>query len=371
MSVDIAAIENNPVISTAVQVGFLDIPVINTPNMNTSISSLVKEQSHPNMSSSSVVKEQSHTLSSIHRKQQNYSALLEAQGVILGQVANCLMDDGATGDFISSSFVKKLQVTPVSAPSRQIKLAIKNNSTPAQCNMGITVPIALSSLVENRYFDIADLDHYDVILGMPWHEDHNPVINWKEKTVSVGLEDGQDIQVAGPQKQKKHNKMLSQTETTVNSSVNIARISLLQTKRLVRKKGTEICLCLVRGTEYGASEQQSLQPQIEKLLKEYKDVFPDELPNGLPPSRAIEHHIDLVPGAEPTSRAPFSLSFGELQEMKKQLDELLEKGHIRPSVSPFGAPVLFIKKKDGSLRMCIDYRMLNKLPLRIVMHYLE
>jgi len=274
------------------------------------------------------------------------------------------MDDGATGDFISSSFVKKLQVTPVSAPSRQIKLAIKNNSTPAQCNMGITLLIALSSLVENRYFDIADLDHYDVILGMPWHEDHNPVINWKEKTVSVGLEDGQDIQVAGPQKQKKHNKMLSQTEANVNSSVNIARISLLQTKRLVRKKGTEICLCLVRGTEYGASEQQALQPQVEKLLKEYKDVFPDELPNGLPPSRTVEHHIDLVPGAEPTSRAPFRLSFEELQEMKKQLDELLEKGHIRPSVSPFGAPVLFIKKKDGSLRMCIDYQMLNQVTIK-------
>ena len=79
----------------------------------------------------------------------------------------------------------------------------------------------------------------------------------------------------------------------------------MQTKRLIHKKGTELCLCLVRGTEDGPSPQQSLQPQIAKLLEEYKDIFPDELPKGLPPVRAVDHHIDLVPGAEPTSRAPF------------------------------------------------------------------
>ena len=107
-----------------------------------------------------------------------------------------------------------------------------------------------------------------------------------------------------------------------------------------------------------------LQSGMSKLLQEYKDVFPDDLPDGLPPARAIEHHIDLIPGAEPTSRAPFRLSFSELQEMKKLLDELLEKGHIQPSVSPFGVPVLFIKKKDSPLRMCIDYWMLNKITVK-------
>ena len=159
---------------------------------------------------------------------------MEAQAIILGRVANCLLDDGATGDFISSSFIKKLQVTPVLEPSRQIKLAIKSNSTPAQCTMSITVPIALSSLVEERYFDIADLDHYDVILGMPWHEDHDPVINWKQKTVFVGLGDGHTVQVAGLKRQhnvvpqiqvadlKKQDNILPQEETNVKSSMKIA-----------------------------------------------------------------------------------------------------------------------------------------------------
>ena len=76
----------------------------------------------------------------------------------------------------------------------------------------------------------------------------------------------------------------------------------------------------------------------------------------MPPPRAVDFHIDLVPGAKPVSRAPYRMTTHELSELKTQLEELLEKGHIRPSVSLWGAPVIFIKKKDGSLRLCIDYR---------------
>jgi len=100
------------------------------------------------------------------------------------------------------------------------------------------------------------------------------------------------------------------------------------------------------------------------LIREYSDVFPDELPDGLPPQRAMDFEINLVPGASPPAKAPYRLSHDELAELKKQLDELLAKGFIEPSVSPFGAPVLFVKKKDGSSRMCVDYRMLNEVTIR-------
>ena len=84
----------------------------------------------------------------------------------------------------------------------------------------------------------------------------------------------------------------------------------------------------------------------------------------MPPPREVDFHIDLVPGAEPISREPYKMTTHELEELKVQLEELLEKGHIRPSVSPWGAPVIFVKKKDGSLRLCIDYRQLNKVTIR-------
>nr|GFC87881.1 putative reverse transcriptase domain, aspartic peptidase domain protein [Tanacetum cinerariifolium] len=93
------------------------------------------------------------------------------------------------------------------------------------------------------------------------------------------------------------------------------------------------------------------------------DVFPDELP-GIPPVHEVEFNIELIPGAKPISKAPYRMAPIELKELKDQLQELLERGFIRPSVSPWGAPVLFVKKKDGSMRLCIDYRELNKITIR-------
>jgi hypothetical protein len=104
---------------------------------------------------------------------------------------------------------------------------------------------------------------------------------------------------------------------------------------------------------------------LEHLLvvKEFVHVFPEELP-GMLPERELEFTIDLKPGTEPIARTPYRMSTPELQELKMQLKELLDLGLIRPSVSPWGAPVIFIRNKDGSWRLCIDYRQLNKATIK-------
>ncbi|OAY81215.1 Transposon Ty3-G Gag-Pol polyprotein [Ananas comosus] len=99
------------------------------------------------------------------------------------------------------------------------------------------------------------------------------------------------------------------------------------------------------------------------VVREFGDVFPAELP-GMPPDREVEFVIDLVPGTTPISKAPYRMAPAELKELKAQLQDLLDKGFIRPSVSPWGAPVLFVKKKDGSLRLCVDYREINKVTIK-------
>nr|GFB28978.1 putative reverse transcriptase domain-containing protein [Tanacetum cinerariifolium] len=99
------------------------------------------------------------------------------------------------------------------------------------------------------------------------------------------------------------------------------------------------------------------------VVREFPDVFPKDL-LGLPPSREVEFHIDLIHGAMHVAKLPYRLAPTEMQELANQLKELQNKGFIRPSSSPWGASVLFVKKKDGSFRMCIDYRELNKLTIK-------
>ena len=99
------------------------------------------------------------------------------------------------------------------------------------------------------------------------------------------------------------------------------------------------------------------------VVREFPDVFPDDLP-GLPPDREIDFQIELAPGTEPILRAPYRMAPAELKELKVQMEEMVNKGFVRPSTSPWGAPVLFVKKKDGSMRLCIDYRELNKVTIR-------
>ena len=107
------------------------------------------------------------------------------------------------------------------------------------------------------------------------------------------------------------------------------------------------------------------QVDVEKIpvVREFPDVFLEELPF-IPLEREVDLAIEIVPGTVPMSRAPYRMALTELKELKSQLQELLDKGFIRPTVSPWGAPVLFVKKKDGTLRMCIDYRKINKVTVK-------
>ncbi|GJR74881.1 putative reverse transcriptase domain-containing protein [Tanacetum coccineum] len=151
------------------------------------------------------------------------------------------------------------------------------------------------------------------------------------------------------------NKML-----IVESDKGVSRlkvISCIKARKYV-ERGCHLFLAHV-------TEKKSKEKRLEDVpvIRDFPEVFPEELP-GLPPPRQVEFRIDLVPGAAPVARAPYRLAPSEMRELSVQLQELLEKGFIRPSSSPWGAPVLFVKKKDGSFRMCIDYRELNKLTIK-------
>ncbi len=108
----------------------------------------------------------------------------------------------------------------------------------------------------------------------------------------------------------------------------------------------------------------SADAKLAEILKEYKDVFPVELPSELPPERNFFHTVPLKEGAVPPPRKMYRLSGPDKQEVERQLDALLEKGFIQPSCSPHGSPVIFVAKPDGKLRMCIDFRGLNSMTIK-------
>ncbi|GJT47617.1 putative reverse transcriptase domain-containing protein [Tanacetum coccineum] len=127
-------------------------------------------------------------------------------------------------------------------------------------------------------------------------------------------------------------------------------------------KGCQVFLAQISAKK---EEDKSEGKQLKDvpIVRDFPEVFPEDLP-GLPPTRPVEFQIDLIPGAALVARAPYRLAPSEMKEFPKQLQEISDKGFIRPSSSPWGAPVLFVKKKDGSFRMCIDYRELNKLTVK-------
>jgi hypothetical protein len=111
--------------------------------------------------------------------------------------------------------------------------------------------------------------------------------------------------------------------------------------------------------------QQSLPPIVVDILPEYADVFPSEVPAGLPPLLGIEHYIDLIPSASLPSHAPYRTNLKETKEIQRQVQELLDKGYVRESLSPCAVPVILVPKKDGSWCMCVDCRVINN----ITIHY--
>ncbi|GJR80598.1 putative reverse transcriptase domain-containing protein [Tanacetum coccineum] len=192
-----------------------------------------------------------------------------------------------------------------------------------------------------------ELGSFNVIIGMYWLANHHAMIVCDEKIVRIPY--GDEVLIVQGDRDGKGEK----------SKMSI--ISCTKTQKYI-ERGCLICLAQVTKKE---TEDKSEVKQLENVLtvRDFPKAFPKDL-LGLPPTRQVKFQIDLVPGAAPVARAPYRLAPSELQDLSTQLEELSDKGFIRPSSSLWRAPILFVKKKDGSFRMCIDYRELNKLTVK-------
>jgi hypothetical protein len=227
-----------------------------------------------------------------------------------------LFNSDVTHDFISKTYTQKHE------------LAVKSLSTPYMiCTLGgivftkqlvVSTPLNLEGKIYKTHLIVLDGQGIEVILGMSWMRDHKALLDTVAHTVQL------DSPVHG--------------------------ITVLQ---------------LSAHPVTASSLHHLAVPSLEDIpvARKYPDVFPDDLP-GKPPDRDVEFSIELQPGMTPISRRLYKMTPKELAELKVQLNKLRDKGFIRPSSSPWGCPALFVKKKDQSLRLCVDYRPLNAVTIK-------
>ncbi|KAI3669849.1 hypothetical protein L6452_41291 [Arctium lappa] len=250
-----------------------------------------------------------------------------------------LFDSGANRSFVSSSFCKEFTTPPsLLRDALVVKVANGEQLIVRECYFGCTLSL------DGESFEIdllpVDIWGFGIIVGMDWLSKNDTDILCSKKLIRLPLSFGGEVIIYG-EKNRKSSMIISSLK---------ARKSLA--------KGCASYLAYVIDAKLEKRKVEDVD-----VVREYPDVFPEDLP-GLPPERQVEFHIDLIPGAAPIARAPYRLAPTEMQEMMTQLQELLEKGFIRPSSSSWGTPVLFVKNKDESMRMSIDYRELNKVTVK-------
>ncbi|GJY15520.1 putative reverse transcriptase domain-containing protein [Tanacetum coccineum] len=252
--------------------------------------------------------------------------------------ATVLFDSGSDKSFVNTSFSHLIDINPVRLDtSYEVELADGRVASTNTVLRGCTLNL-LNHLFKIDLMPI-ELGTFDVVIGMDWLVDQDAVIVCGKKVVHIPVK----------------NKTLIVEGDRSTSRLKI--ISCIKASKYI-ERGHQLFVAHV-------TEKEPKEKRLEDVpvIRDFPEVFPDDLP-GLPPPRQVEFKIELVPGAAPVARAPYRLAPSELKELADQLQELSEKGFIRPSSSPWGAPVLFVKKKDGSFRMCIDYRELNKLTVK-------
>lgn len=186
------------------------------------------------------------------------------------------------------------------------------------------------------------LGEFDIVIGMDWLGEHNAAILCRQKIIRLENSYGREFTIYG--KKGKGELMIC--------SVMKARKYLL--------RGCHAFLAQVVDTGLDKKDINSVP-----VVNEFCDFFPEDF-LGIPPDRQVKFRIDLIPSATPIAKTPYRLAPSEMKELMSQLQELLDKGFIRPSSSPWGAPILFVKKKDGSMKMCIEYWELNKVTVKNV-----
>ena len=258
---------------------------------------------------------------------------------ILDHDAYTLVDPGATHSFASKPFLKRFQIKTQPLEGR-IRVSLPTGDSLVSDRVVRDSRVLIGGQEFPADLVALDMRDFDVVLGIDWLSHHRAIVDCYEKEVKLHRPGKLEVKLKG-----------------IFRELSSSMISAMAAQRMLHK-GCQGYLAYVVET----GKKGTLVDEIP-VVREFPNVFPYDI-TGLPPDREVEFTINLIPRTKPISIPPYRMAPVELRELKAQLEEFFSKGFIRSSISPWGAPILFVKKKDGSLQLCIDYKQLNRVTIR-------
>ena len=275
-------------------------------------------------------------------------AIFHTRCTVGGKVCSLIIDGGSCANVAAQSMVDKLKVI-VSPHPKPYTIQWLNQSKGLQITQRCLLSLSIGKTYKDEIWcDVVPMDACHVLLGRPWLFDRSVIHDGRMNTYTF----------------TKDHKKITLTPIQVPSketpSKDVFLTTLLKTQMHEFESYKEWILL---GQEPAKPTAHS-HPLLKPLLQEFSHVFPQEIPPGLPPKRSIQHKIDLIPGSTLPNKPAYRMSPQETQEIQRQVDDLLSKGMIRESLSPCAVPALLVPKKDGSMRMCVDSRAVNKITIK-------
>jgi hypothetical protein len=263
------------------------------------------------------------------------------------------VDSGSTDNLVSTEMVEKLELKTHRHPS-PYKVSWLQKGHQVCVTRQCLVEFKMGEYRDKILCDVIPMDVCHVLLGRPWQFDRHVVHDGRMNTYTLE-KDGRS-HTLHPIKDKKVEPEVSSTILLMSGKELLTELEKNEDPQFFVVRKPRIVLTSTRVDD--------LPEEIQQLLGEFADIIVDELPRSLPPMRSVSHHIDLIPGASLPNKAAYRLTPQENEEVKRQVQDLLDKGLVRESLSPCAVPTVLSPKKDGGWRMCTDSRAINKITIR-------
>ncbi|XP_057529968.1 uncharacterized protein LOC130808520 [Amaranthus tricolor] len=285
------------------------------------------------------------------KKSDQRESIFQTKCKIKDRVCDLIIDGGSETNCVSAQLIQDLGLDTQNHPN-PYKLRWLDSKAEGFVKKQCLINFSIGSYRDEILCDVLDMSACHILLGRPWQHDRHSKHDGFTNIYTIKHEGKlKDLMPLPP-----HRINLTPTKQK--------KVSFIMSKGECHKEIKEGGELLFLFTKEVSESQEPYHPRVLELLEEFSDVFPQELPEGLPPLRGIEHQIDLIPGSQIPNKPIYRTNPQEALELQKQVDEILAKGYVRESISPCVVPTLLVPKKDGTWRMCIDSRSVNNITIK-------